>query len=303
MANPAREWNASSSYVPLSETTDGPSRSTTPPPTARRLLIRLPDLSAVVANPSAAGQSVVAGLSEAAAEATPPISNSISPAANEYDFSITTAAAANHVQRVKLHAALASMLLAYLSHLARHPRTLAAGLLVAVTQFFVLMLVNGRLTISEPTPAGAAATQNQVAGGDWLPPALEPTAPEAPKWTAVTTADHDAPSASPVSDADPASLPSAAPAMETPASEAPAIEPAITPAAPATDSLPSASKSTTQPLTIEQANALMASRPKPPGATTAIPTHTPGVARLRGQIAPHGYLREPLTSAAQGTQQ
>lgn len=303
MANPAREWNASSSYVPLSETTDGPSRSTTLPPTARRLLIRLPDLSAVVANPSAADQSAVTGLTGVGADVPSPIPNSIYPAAEDYDFSVTTADTAKQLQHVKLHAALLGMVLAYVNHLARHPRTLAAGLLVAVTQFFVLMLVNGRFTISEPTPAGAAATQDQVAGGAWLPPALEPTAPEAPKWTAVTTADHNAPSASPVSEVDPASLPSAAPAMEPPVSEAPAVEPAITPAAPATDAIPSASKVTTQPLTIEQANALMASRPKPPGTTTAIPTHTPGVARLRGQIAPHGYLREPLTSAAQGTQQ
>ena len=215
---------------------------------------------------------------------------SIGGAANR---DVTRLQAAEHLERATLRAAFVRMVLAYLSHLARHPRTLAAGLLVAVAQFFLLMLVNGRLTISEPTPSGPAATQNQIAGGDWLPPALAPAAAEAPKWTAATT---------PVGDAAPASLP-AAPATDAPAIEAPAVEPAATPSASPNDTLPSANTNAPQRLSIEQANALMASRPKSPGTTTALPAHAPGVARLRGQIAPHGILREPLTSAAQGTPQ
>ena len=309
MANPASPWNASHSYVPLCATTDGPVGGLSATGPARRVLIRLPDLSAVIANQPAVAPVGLLG-EKASLDVAPAASAPYSPSDLAQFESIGVDARRDdkssqlteQLEHATLRAALVRMFVAHLSQLARHPRTLAAGLLVAVAQFFLLMLVNGRLTISEPTPAGAAAMQNQVAGGDWLPPALAPAAAEAPKWTAVTTTDHDPASASPIGDADPASLP-AAPGTDTPAVEAPAAEPAATPSAPATDSLPSASTSAPQRLTIEQANALMASRPKPPGTTTAIPTHTPGVARLRGQIAPHGYLREPLTSAAQGTQQ
>lgn len=300
MASPVSPWNASHSYVPLCATTAGPTAGAAASGPARRVLIRLPDLSAVAANTAAVAPGVALG-GIASVDVAPAGCAPYSPSkltqfetigvdANRDD---TRLLAADHLEHATLRAAFVRISLAYLSHLARHPRTLAAGLLVAVAQFFLLMLVNGRLTISEPTPGGQAATQNQVAGGDWLPPSLAPAAAEAPKWTAVTT---------PVGDADPASLPAAS-ATDAPAIEAPAVEPAATPNSFPADALLSASKSAPERLSIEQANALMASRPKSPGTTTSMPAHAPGVARLRGQIAPHGILREPLTSAAQGTQQ
>lgn len=305
MASPASPWNASQSYVPLCATTDGPIDSTSASRPARRVLIRLPDLAAVISTAEVAPEVSLSGISSV--DVAPTTGSPYTPSELAQFASITVNASRDEQRRsaighLAFRATLWRMTYAYLSHLARHPRTLAAGLLVAVAQFFLLMLLNGRLTISEPTPAGAAAMQNQVAGGDWLPPALAPAAAEAPKWTAVTTTDRDSASASPVSDADPASLPAAA-TPSVPTTDSPTAEPAAAPNTSPADALPSASTNSPERLSIEQANALMASRPKPPGSTTGLPVITPGIARLRGQIAPHGILREPLSSAAQGTQQ
>ncbi|MGD9645632.1 MAG: hypothetical protein AB7U73_07965 [Pirellulales bacterium] len=210
----------------------------------------------------------------------------------------------NEVKRARLHIALTGALLAYMSYLARHPRTLLAGLVVATAQFFFLMLLDGRLTISEPTPAANAATQNQVADGQWLPPALAPEAAEAPKWSAatalpdeVTPADEVAPAAT-TGDAT-----SEAPAFEVPAAQlqdaepwngsnaAPEVEPSAQTSAPPTR------------LTTEQAAALMARRPEPIAAVPATPQTVPGVARLRGQIVPQDLRRQPPISPGPGMPQ
>ena len=166
MANPASPWNASHSYVPLCATTDGPAGGAAASGPARRVLIRLPDLSAVVANHAAVEPGVSLG-DIASTEIATASGAGYSPSDLAQFESIgvdatrddTRLPATDHLERATLRAAVVRMSLAYVSHLARHPRTLAAGLLVAVAQFFLLMLVNGRLTISEPTPAGAALTQ------------------------------------------------------------------------------------------------------------------------------------------------
>ena len=158
MANPASPWNASHSYVPLCATTDGPVGGLSATGPARRVLIRLPDLSAVIANQATVAPVGLLG-EKASLDVAPAASAPYSPSDLAQFESIGVDARRDdkssqlteQLEHATLRAALVRMFVAHLSQLARHPRTLAAGLLVAVAQFFLLMLVNGRLTISEPT--------------------------------------------------------------------------------------------------------------------------------------------------------
>lgn len=307
MANTPAPWNAADSYIPLSAATNvvppGSAATTGVPP--RRVLIRLPDLKAIVATEASAGTLTRTAGSLASSERAGTVVTSLAPAgfapgtaadvtANSGD---AASAPAEQVERAKLRAALVRVVLAYLTHLARHPRTLAGGSLVAVAQFFLLMLLDGRLTITEPTAKVNAATSNQIAGADWLPPAVAPEAAEAPRWTAAIAPVDATPSS-----VLPIEATNEAPAFEPPAAQMPEAEPWNEPSS-STEVESGAQTNAAKPrMTTAEAAALMARRPEPVSSASTSTTRPPGVARLRGQIVPQDLRREPPISSDPGMQ-
>ncbi|MBX9790915.1 MAG: hypothetical protein K2Y37_18510 [Pirellulales bacterium] len=307
MANTPTPWNAADSYIPLSAATNVappvPAATTGVPP--RRVLIRLPDLKAVVADEASAGTLTGTAGSLASPEHSGTVVTSLAPGgfapAGTADASTSgreaDSASAEQVQRANLRAALVRVVIAYLTQLARHPRALAGGSLVAVAQFFLLMLLDGRLTITEPTAKVNAATQNQIVGADWLPPAVAPEAAEAPRWTAAIAPVDTTPSSGVPIDAA-----SEAPAFEPPATQRPDAAPWNEPSSSTEVESGAQSNSARPRMTTAEAAALMARRPESIPSASTLTTRPPGVARLRGQIVPQDLRREPPISSDPGMQ-